>query len=173
MYMKRVLTFCISAFVVAAPACSSPPEQEPESAVGEGGWLKGTTDAKFEIVARQLRGFDMAMVETGYRFNELYFAGEDQNWGLAKYHAEKIGTAIRNGLERRPKRAASAKTFLDIVLPEMLGAIESKDVAQFRKIYGSMLSTCNTCHRDEKVEFVPVVLPTRRLAPLGPLATTQ
>ena len=168
----RQVSLCICVMIVAS-SCSPRPQEEAESAVGEGGWLKGKTDAKFEIVARQLRGFDMAMVETGYRFTELYFAGEDLNWEYAKYQAEKIGTAIRNGLERRPKRAASAKTFLDIVLPEVLLAIESKDISQFRARYQSMLSTCNTCHRDEKVEFVPVVLPARRLAPLGALDTAR
>jgi hypothetical protein len=111
----------------------------------------------------------MAMVETGYRFNELYFAGEEQNWGSAKYHADKIGTAIRNGLERRPKRAASAETFLNIVLPELLKAIEAQDLTLFRQRYQSVLSTCNTCHRDEKVEFIPVVQPSRRLSPTGPM----
>lgn len=147
-------------------ACSR--SNDDSQPVGEGGWLKGNTNEKFEVVARQLRGFDMAMVETGYRFNELYFAGEDQNWGSAKYHAEKIGTAIRNGLERRPKRAASAQTFLNIVLPEMLKAIEARDQTLFRQRYQSMLSTCNTCHRDEMVEFIPVVTPTHHLTPTGP-----
>ena len=49
-------------------ACTQPPAA---SASGEGGWLAGTVDAKFDTVAKQLRGFDMAMVETGYRYNEL------------------------------------------------------------------------------------------------------
>jgi hypothetical protein len=41
-------------------------------ASGEGGWLAGTVDDKFDTVAKQLRRFDMAMVETGYRYSELH-----------------------------------------------------------------------------------------------------
>lgn len=164
MPFKELSRFWVFVFLIAVAACGSDSQETVEPAVGQDGWLKGNTTAKFEVVARQLRGFDMAMVETGYRFNELYFAGEDQNWEYARYQAEKIGTAIQNGLERRPKRAASAQTFLNIVLPEVLNAIQSKDINQFRQRFQSMLSTCNTCHRDEKVEFIPVVVPCRNSA---------
>jgi hypothetical protein len=140
----------------------------PEPAVGQDGWLKGSSLQKFETIAGQLRGFDMAMVETGYRFTELYFAGEDQNWDYAKYQAEKIGTAIRNGLERRPKRAASAETFLNTVLPDVLKAIEQKDLELFRQRFHVMHSTCITCHSNEKVAFIPIVIPRQRTAPVGP-----
>jgi hypothetical protein len=159
--------------ILLAAGCGADVQENADSAVGQDGWLKGTTDQKFDVVAGQLRGFDMAMVETGYRFNELYFAGEDQNWAYAKYQAEKIGTAIRNGLERRPKRAASAETFLNLVLPEVMAAIEGRDLALFRQRFQAMLSTCNTCHANEKVEFIPVVVPKQRLTPVGPLPSAE
>jgi hypothetical protein len=151
--------------LIALAGCAPAAVENAEPPVGQDGWLAGSTAEKLDVVAGQLRGFDMAMVETGYRFNELYFAGEDRNWDFAKYHAEKIGTAIRNGLQRRPKRAASAETFLNIVLPETLGAIEKKDIELFRQRFNTMLSTCNTCHRDEMVAFISVVQPKQRLTP--------
>jgi hypothetical protein len=95
----------------ALAACAQPPAA---TASGEGGWLAGTTDEKFDTVAKQLRGFDMAMVETGYRYNELYWAAQDSNWGYAEYQVLKIRTAVENGLERRPNRAKSAETFLPV-----------------------------------------------------------
>ncbi len=52
------------------------------------------------------------MVETGYRYQELYWEGQDQNWDYAGYHLNKIKIAIENGLERRPKRAKSTENFL-------------------------------------------------------------
>jgi len=130
--------------------------------VGEGGWLKGTTDEKFTTVAKQLRGFDMAMVESGYRYNELYWAVQDSNWGYAQYQAQKIRTAIENGLERRPKRAASAETFLKIVLPAVDDAIARRDATLLKERLGSLRSTCNSCHEAEKVEFVHVGEPQVR-----------
>ena len=166
MVSRFVRFLCVTGMLFGVAGCG--PKEAAVSAVGQDGWLTGTADKKMEIVAKQLRGFDVAMIETGYRFTELYFAGEDQNWPYAKYQAEKIGTAIQNGLERRPKRAASAETFLKLILPEVLDAIAQKDLALFRQRFHTMVSTCNTCHVNEKVEFISVVLPKQRLAPVGP-----
>lgn len=41
----------------------------------------------------------MPMVEKGYRDQELYWAGQDENWDYADYQIEKIRKAIENGLE--------------------------------------------------------------------------
>lgn len=49
--------------------CQPAPTQEAVAS-GEGGWLAGTVDDKFNAVAKQLRGFDMAMVETGTLLRE-------------------------------------------------------------------------------------------------------
>ena len=58
--------------------------------------LEGTNDERFIRVAQHLRGFDVAMAETGYRYTELHWAGQDRNWDYAKYQVEKIPTAIPN-----------------------------------------------------------------------------
>lgn len=140
-------------------ACTQSP---PATASGEGGRLAGTADQKFDTVAKHLRGFDMAMVETGYRYNELYWAAQDSNWGYAQYQIQKIRTAVENGLERRPKRAASAETFLKIVLPAVEDALARRDASLLRERLVTLRSTCNTCHEAEKVEFVHVGEPQVR-----------
>jgi len=104
----------------------------------------------------------MAMAETGYRYNELYCAAQDENWGYAEYQVKKIRTAVENGLERRPKRAASAQTFLKVVLPAVEEAIARRDSTLLRERIGTLRSTCNTCHQAEKVEFVHVGVPQLR-----------
>lgn len=140
-------------------ACTQSP---PATVSGEGGWLAGTADQKFDTVAKHLRGFDMAMVETGYRYSELYWAAQDSNWGYAQYQVQKIRTAVENGFERRPKRAASAETFLKIVLPAVEDAIARRDASLLRERLVTLRSTCNTCHEAEKVEFVHVGEPQVR-----------
>ena len=52
------------------------------------------------------------MVEIGYRYQELYWAGADSNWEYAGYQLAKIDLALANARERRPKRQASAARFL-------------------------------------------------------------
>jgi hypothetical protein len=145
--------FAVMMSFVSIAACTRPPAP---TASGEGGWLAGTVDGKFDTVAKHLRGFDMAMVETGYRYNELYWAAQDGNLGYADYQAKKIRTAVENGLERRPKRAASAQTFLTIALPAVEDAIARRDAVLLREWLGTLRSTCNTCHEAEKVGFIHV-----------------
>jgi hypothetical protein len=142
-----------------ATACSRP---APARASREGGWVAGNVDQKFDTVAKHLRGFDMAMVETGYRYTELYWAAQDDNWGYADYQIKKIRTAVENGLERRPKRAASAETFLKVMLPAVEEALTRRDASLLREPIEALRSTCNACHQAEKVEFVRVGVPTVR-----------
>jgi hypothetical protein len=104
------------------------------------------------------------MWEIGYRFTELFYAGEDGNWDYAKYQAEKIELALRLALERRPKRAQSAQAFLNDDLPVVRQAIESRDPAIFRDAIERLRAGCVRCHTDEKLPFFTVELPERRVS---------
>jgi hypothetical protein len=87
---------------------------------------------------------------------------QDGNRGYADYQVKKIRTAVENGLERRPKRAKSAETFLMITLPALEQAIAKRDGALVKERLATLRSTCNTCHEAEKVEFVLVGEPQTR-----------
>lgn len=132
----------------------------------QGEWIKGTDNEQIKTIEKQFRGFDNAMVETGYRYQELYWAGQDENWEYANYQLEKIKIAIENGLERRPKRVKSAEHFLNFVLPEMKKSLESKDTVIFNKEYKTLTINCNSCHAMEKVPFFNVQTPTERQSPI-------
>jgi hypothetical protein len=173
--MIRVLGLVL---VLAAGACRQPSDSTapaPSEAAGsarpsegEAWLLAGTNDERFARVARQLRGFDVAMVETGYRYGELYWAGQDRNWDYAKYQVEKIRTAVRHGLERRPKRAQSAQ-ILEGSLPGIEQAIAAKDPALFAERFTSLTATCNACHQAERVPFIHVRPPAVRISSTAPL----
>jgi hypothetical protein len=150
-----------------APSASAGAAQPSE---GEAWLLTGTNDQRFARVARQLRGFDVAMVETGYRYVELYWAGEDENWDFAKYQLDKIRTAVANGVERRPRRARSALA-LNAALVGVEEAITRHDLPMFRQRFEGLTNTCNTCHEQERVPFIHVQPPSVRVSPAGPLPT--
>ncbi|MDQ3088535.1 MAG: hypothetical protein M3Q78_08060 [Acidobacteriota bacterium] len=116
-------------------------------------WLKGTTDEKFAQIEHQLRGFDHAMAEIGYRYGELYFAGSRQNWDYAKYQADKIELIMRLGLERRPKRSASSQPFLNEALPNLQKAIAAKDKKIFEAEMERFHTSCIACHRAENILY--------------------
>jgi len=141
-----------------APAGAAPTASVPEDAR----WLlEGTTDERFVRVAAHLRGFDSAMVETRYRYGELYWAGRDRNWDYADYQLGKVETAVARGVERRPGRAASAR-MLEGAVGAVRHAITARDSAAFDAAFSTLTATCNACHQAERVPFIRVVPPAVR-----------
>lgn len=163
--MKRVLLLLALALFGCSRDTSRevPAEAAPTAPIPEDArWLlEGSTDERFVRAAAHLRGFDVAMVETGYRYGELAWAGRDRNWGYAEYQLGKIETAIARGVERRPRRAASARMLAGAVA-SVRQAITARDGAAFDASFETLTATCNACHQAERVPFVHVVPPSVR-----------
>lgn len=133
---------------------------------GSGGWLTGDSQQKFDTIARQLGGFSAAMQDVGYRYMELYWAGRDGNWDYASYQTAKIGSAIEDGIERRPGRGESAVPFMNNSLPAMQDAIGSRDRGIFMQGFDMLTQSCNTCHEAEEVPFITIQRPEERVSPV-------
>lgn len=132
-------------------------------------WLMETnsSEEKFKKIEKQLRGFDLAMVEVGYRFNSFYFALQDKNYPLAEYQLDKIKKAIENGIERRPKREKNSKImFLDTQYENMKIALKKEDEILLLQEYNSTKQSCNACHIAERVPFIHVIDPKYRWQPI-------
>jgi len=131
-------------------------------------WLPKELDAAVERIEAQLRGMDVTMWEVGYRFDELYHAGQARNWPLAEYHLEKIEHTLNFGLERRPARAESAQPFMNEVLPEVAELVKQHDATAFERGMGRLRTGCMQCHVAEDVpHFIPD-FPPPRPAPAPP-----
>lgn len=95
------------------------------------------------------------MWEVGERFEHLHGALARGNPQLAAYHWEKIRTTIENGIAKRPKRAANAKTlFLDPVWTDVDAALRSGDMAKAWAAFDRAKTACMACHEAEKVGFM-------------------
>jgi len=132
-------------------------------------WLLETKDEdkKFKAIQKQFRGFDLAMVEVGYRFNSFYFALKDKNYDLANYQLDKIKKSMANGIIRRPAREQNSKTmFIDTQYKAMKKALESKDDKLIIKEYEKTKRVCNACHEAENVPFIKVIDPEYRWQPV-------
>ena len=132
-------------------------------------WLMDTnsTKDKFKKIQTQFRGFDLAMVEVGYRFNSFYFALKDKNYPLANYQFDKIKKAIENGTVRRPKRKNNSQVmFLDNQYKKMKQAIESNSSKQIWQEFNNTKVSCNACHTAENVPFIKVIDPQYRWQPI-------
>ena len=148
--------------IILCVSCNTKSEYVPI----QGQWIKGNEREQLNIIENQFRGFDMAMVEIGYRYQELYWAGQDENWDYADYQLQKIDKAIKQGIERRPKRAASAQHFIDYVIPEVDKAIKTKDTVVFNTNFNMMRNNCISCHTMEKVPSFIVRIPKFRQSPI-------
>ena len=146
----------------AAPEAEPPPAQ-PSAPTS---WLQGTTDERFEVVTRPLRGLDMAMVEIGYRYQELSRAGESENLDYAAYQVNKIRQSLENALQRRPRREASAREIFMPTFDAMTDAAASNDRSQFEAQLTEFTASCNRCHVAEGVFSFVVIPPAARTAPI-------
>ena len=91
----KVFVIALTAFILIQFGCKQSTQNE-HSDNGKDGWLKGNTSQKFNQIAGQLIGIDITMIDTGYRYQELYWAGQDQNWDYALYQTKKIKKTITN-----------------------------------------------------------------------------
>jgi hypothetical protein len=136
----------------------------------QGKWIKGSQQAQMQTLETQLRGLDMAMVEIGYRYQELYWAGQDEHWEFANYQLKKIEKALKLGLQRRPNRAPTAEHFLNVVIPEVKKTITAKNKEIFNQKFDMMRQNCTACHAAGKEESYPsfnVKIPIHRQSPIG------
>ncbi|MBI1940665.1 MAG: hypothetical protein HYS33_04055 [Acidobacteria bacterium] len=164
--LAAALTACALAIAAWRHARTTVAPGEERAVLAPGEWMKGTAGEQLHTVEKQLRGLDVSMAEIGYRFTELYFAGQDGNWDYAKYQAEKIDLALRLALERRPKRGPSAQPFLNEDLPFVQQAIERREGAGFHRAMERLRSACMKCHNNEKVPYFTVEFPERRISPV-------
>ena len=161
--MKQIiLIFGVSLFLTS---CNQPHE-EKSTKVGLDGWLEGNSEEKFEEVAHQLGGFSRTMVEVGYRYSELYWAGIDENWAYADHQIEHIIEAMEDGLNRRPIRVESAKDFMEKTLPYMEELIKNNEKEEFLKGFQVFTSACNACHAKEGESAIMIQIPINRTSPV-------
>ena len=131
-------------------------------------WLMSLKpEARMPAVQRQLRGFETTMAEVAYRYGELYFGATEGNWEYAAHMAMTLETALRLGLEREPRRRASADTlFFKSAWPAMLDAIAKKDPALFKERVEGLRAACTSCHAAEQHAFIRIGLPTVKRNPV-------
>lgn len=159
--MKTIYKLILSTVFITS--CTTKTEYIPI----EGKWIKGTQTEQLKTIEDQFRGFDKTMVEVDYRYQELYWSGQDENWEYANYQLKKIEKTIKLGLQRRPKRAQSATHFLEYVIPEVNKAIQTENKQLFNTNFEMMRTNCTNCHISERVPTFTVRIPTHRQSPIG------
>jgi hypothetical protein len=109
-----------------------------------------------------------AMQDAGYHFENLWFAGDKQNWPLASYYLRKTQSYLELAVRIKPVRKTQAgdvnlKGILDAVNNSLLAlvdqAITNKDVANFRTAYRQTIEGCNACHTACERSYIRLQVP--------------
>jgi hypothetical protein len=142
---------------------------------GDGTWIDQAAAAhgvgSMEVIARQFRGMDVAMIEIDHRYAELYFAARDGNWDYAGHQVEHMERAMDMAIERRPAREASARALFYPVIDQIETAIAAEDPDAFDAGFDSLRRACNACHVAEDEAAFVVGVPTQRRTSIGASAS--
>ncbi len=150
---RRTMPLLLTAVLWSGCAGEAPPPA---------GWIQGSSHQRWQAMERQLRGLDVAMLEIGQRYQELYWSGSERAWPYAGYQAAKIRLALENALERRPKRRASAEAVFVSALDEIARAIAEQQGSRFDAAFEHLTAACNQCHGAEGVATFRVAPPRER-----------
>ncbi len=157
--MKRLAVYLFTAMMIliGVVACQTETAQQYETR-----WAGENLEEIIASFENQFGGFDKTMMETGYRYNELYWAGQDGNWAYAEYQLDEMLGSLEDGFIRRPDRELSSAQFVNQAVPQLMETIQNEDREAFLQSFVRFASSCNTCHAMEEVPFVQVIIPELR-----------
>jgi glucose/arabinose dehydrogenase len=110
-----------------------------------------------------------AMMDVGYQFANLWFAGDKENWPLAEYFLNETRQHLQWAVAIKPVRKTKAGDDVDLngilgaitntILPEVEKAIQAKDSAAFKNAYRQTITGCYACHVASEKPFLRVQIP--------------
>jgi len=110
-------------------------------------------------------GLGEFMTATQLRHAKLWFAGKNDNWGLAAYEADEI----KEGLEDAARLhsifqgipvAKMIKTIINPRIERLEKAIAAKNGTQFVAAFDDLTDGCNACHAAAGKPFIRIQRPT-------------
>jgi hypothetical protein len=117
-----------------------------------------------------------AMADVGYHFANVWFAGERQNWPLAKFCFDETRSHLRWAVRIIPVRKSPGGQDLDMeslldavdtgLLAEVGHAIEAGDRARFETAYRQALEGCYACHKSAGKPYLRPQVPLTPAAPI-------
>ena len=111
-----------------------------------------------------------SMADVGFHWTNLWFAGQQGNWPLARFYFDEARQHIQWTIQIRPIRkdlegrdvdlaaifqAVDASTFAAVKI-----AIELKNSAQFATAYKGALEGCYSCHKSSGKPYLRPIVPT-------------
>ncbi|MEO8426325.1 MAG: hypothetical protein ABI651_04350 [Verrucomicrobiota bacterium] len=109
------------------------------------------------------------MTDVGYHFANLWFAGQKQNWPLAKFYFEEARSHINWAVRVIPIRKDSAGREVDLkaiwlavdssLFTQIGAAIEQKNSDKFNTAYRDAMAGCYACHKASSKPYLRPQIP--------------
>ena len=110
-----------------------------------------------------------AMADVGQHFSNLWFAGQKQNWPLAKFYLDETRSHLNWAVRLKPLRKTSAGLDVDLrgilqaventQLAEVRRAVEARDATKFTAAYRLTLEACYACHKASEKAYLRTQVP--------------
>jgi len=110
------------------------------------------------------------MQDVGFHWTNLWFAGQQGNWPLARFYFDEARQHIQWTIQVRPIRKDADGRDVDLqsifqavdstLFAAVNVAIERKDAAQFATAYKSALDGCYSCHKSSGKPYLRPGVPT-------------
>ena len=103
--------------------------------------------------------FGIPMREVGERFQNMYFAAQAGNWGLAQYMSKSMNAAMDSVRVSQAYLYPFWNSFYKGYFDPVNKAILAEDLKAFDKEFAAAIAKCNDCHYQMGFQFVKVVQP--------------
>jgi len=101
--------------------------------------------------------FAIPMREVGDRFQNMYYAAQGGNWGLAAYMSKYMNGAMNPAMVTKPNEYDAWKAFYADTFAPVNKAIAAQDFNAFSKEYNAVIGSCNACHDGMGYGFIKVI----------------
>jgi len=131
--------------------------------------------AELALVKSQLPDQAHGMADVGYHFANLWFAGKQKNWPLAKFFLDETRSHLNWAVRLKPVRKVAAgdldlRNILQAVentqLAEVKKTVEGKDAEKFVAAYRQTLEACYACHKASEKPYLRLQIPEQSAAPI-------
>lgn len=125
---------------------------------------------ELEHIKSLLPGQAHAMHDVSYRFENLWFAVQHENWALADFYLAETRSHLKWAVRIIPVRSRTAgdvdlggilESIDTTLFAAVKEAIDRRDVAQFRDSYRESIEGCYACHKAVEKPYLRLHVPER------------
>lgn len=162
------LALAAGALCLNWPASAQTPASSGLPAVSDTNAEIAALKKEIEVLKGKVPDQSHAMKDVAYHFTNLWFAGQKQNWPLAKFYLDETRAHLKWAVRIIPVRKvkggdldleAMLKGVDQTVLMPLQKTIEAKNPAEFSTAYRQALNGCYSCHAAAEKPFLRLQVP--------------